>query len=64
VYLAATVPGWTRWSVAEEMLRKMRAEEVEVDPQGARRIIGLPEEQALGPREHDAAAAGVISEHK
>ena len=24
VNLAATVPGWTRWSVAEEMLRKMQ----------------------------------------
>ena len=28
VNLAATVPGWTRWSVAEEMLKKM-------NPQGA-----------------------------
>jgi hypothetical protein len=36
VNLAATVPGWTRWSVAEEMLRRMRAKEVEVDPQAAR----------------------------
>jgi TRAP transporter TAXI family solute receptor len=36
VNLAATVPGWTRWSVAEEMLRRMRAKEVEVDPQVAR----------------------------
>jgi TRAP transporter TAXI family solute receptor len=35
VNLAATVPGWTRWSVAEEMLRRMRAKEVEVDPQVA-----------------------------
>ena len=24
VNLAATVPGWTRWSVAEEMLSRMR----------------------------------------
>jgi TRAP transporter TAXI family solute receptor len=36
VNLAATVPGWTRWSVAEEMLRRMRAKEVEMDPQQAR----------------------------
>jgi len=36
VNLAATVPGWTRWSVAEEMLRRMRAKEVEADPQTAR----------------------------
>jgi TRAP transporter TAXI family solute receptor len=36
VNLAATVPGWTRWSVAEEMLRRMRAKEAEVDPQAAR----------------------------
>jgi hypothetical protein len=36
VNLAATVPGWTRWSVAEEMLRRMRAKEVEVDPQELR----------------------------
>jgi TRAP transporter TAXI family solute receptor len=36
VNLAATVPGWTRWSVAEETLRRMRAKEVEVDPQVAR----------------------------
>ena len=34
VNLAATVPGWTRWSVAEEMLRRMRAKEP-ADPQVA-----------------------------
>jgi TRAP transporter TAXI family solute receptor len=34
VNLAATVPGWTRWSVAEEMLRRMRAKEA-ADPQVA-----------------------------
>jgi TRAP-type uncharacterized transport system substrate-binding protein len=34
VNLAATVPGWTRWSVAEEMLRRLRAKEV-ADPQVA-----------------------------
>jgi TRAP-type uncharacterized transport system substrate-binding protein len=28
VNLAATVPGWTRWSVAEDMLRKIRPAEV------------------------------------
>jgi hypothetical protein len=28
VNLAATVPGWTRWSVAEDMLRKVRPAEV------------------------------------
>jgi TRAP transporter TAXI family solute receptor len=28
VNLAATVPGWTRWSVADEMLRKLRAKTV------------------------------------
>lgn len=27
VNLAATVPGWTRWSVAEEMLRKVRPQD-------------------------------------
>ena len=27
VNLAATVPGWTRWGVAEEMLRRVRAKE-------------------------------------
>jgi TRAP transporter TAXI family solute receptor len=31
VNLAATVPGWQRWSVADEMLRKIRPQEV--DPQ-------------------------------
>ena len=36
VNLAATVPGWTRWSVAEEMLRRMRAKEVAADPQELR----------------------------
>ena len=33
VNLAATVPGWTRWSVAEEMLRRLRAKDG--DPQVA-----------------------------
>jgi uncharacterized protein len=28
VNLGATVPGWTRWSVAEEMLRRMRQKEM------------------------------------
>ena len=28
VNLTATVPGWTRWSVAEEMLRRLRPKEV------------------------------------
>ena len=30
VNLAATVPGWTRWSVADEMLKRVRAKEPEV----------------------------------
>jgi TRAP transporter TAXI family solute receptor len=34
VNLAATVPGWTRWSVAEEMLRRLRSKDV-ADPQVA-----------------------------
>jgi TRAP-type uncharacterized transport system substrate-binding protein len=34
VNLAATVPGWTRWSVAEEMLRRVRPKDA-VDPQVA-----------------------------
>jgi TRAP-type uncharacterized transport system substrate-binding protein len=29
VNLAATVPGWTRWSVADEMLRKIRPQDAE-----------------------------------
>jgi hypothetical protein len=33
VNLAATVPGWTRWSVADEMLKKIRPQDV--DPQVA-----------------------------
>ena len=33
VNLAATVPGWTRWSAAEEMLRRLRPQEA--DPQVA-----------------------------
>ena len=33
VNLAATVPGWMRWSVADEMLRKIRPQDV--DPQVA-----------------------------
>jgi TRAP-type uncharacterized transport system substrate-binding protein len=33
VNLAASVPGWTRWSVADEMLRKIRPQDV--DPQVA-----------------------------
>jgi TRAP transporter TAXI family solute receptor len=33
VNLAATVPGWNRWNVADEMLRRMRAKET--DPQSA-----------------------------
>ena len=33
VNLAATVPGWTRWSVAEEMLKRLRAKDG--DPQVA-----------------------------
>jgi TRAP-type uncharacterized transport system substrate-binding protein len=32
VNLAATVPGWTRWSVAEDMLRKMRQDTVAEAP--------------------------------
>jgi TRAP-type uncharacterized transport system substrate-binding protein len=32
VNLAATVPGWTRWSVAEEMLRKARQDAVAEAP--------------------------------
>jgi len=34
VNLAATVPGWTRWSVADEMLRKVRPQEAS-EPQAA-----------------------------
>jgi TRAP-type uncharacterized transport system substrate-binding protein len=34
VNLAATVPGWTRWGVAEEMLRRIRPKDA-VDPQVA-----------------------------
>jgi uncharacterized protein len=34
VNLAATVPGWTRWSVAEEMLRRMRPPDA-LEPQAA-----------------------------
>jgi len=30
VNLAATVPGWTRWSVADEMLKRVRAKDAEV----------------------------------
>jgi TRAP-type uncharacterized transport system substrate-binding protein len=30
VNLAATVPGWTRWSVSEEMLKKVRSRDAEV----------------------------------
>jgi hypothetical protein len=30
VNLAATVPGWTRWSVAEEMLRRMQQKDPKV----------------------------------
>jgi uncharacterized protein len=33
VNLAATVPGWTRWSVAEEMLQKVRQDNVANEPQ-------------------------------
>ena len=32
VNLAATVPGWTRWSVAEDMLRKVRQDTVAEAP--------------------------------
>ena len=32
VNLAATVPGWTRWSVAEDMLRKVRQDAVAEAP--------------------------------
>jgi len=32
VNLAATVPGWTRWSVAEDMLRKVRQDAVAETP--------------------------------
>lgn len=35
VNLAATVPGWTRWSVADEMLRKVRPQEAGDPPQVA-----------------------------
>src|SRR5215467_6900106 len=34
VNLAATVPGWTRWAVAEEMLRRIRPKDA-VDPHAA-----------------------------
>ena len=34
VNLAATVPGWTRWSVADEMLKKIRPQDA-ADPQVA-----------------------------
>jgi TRAP-type uncharacterized transport system substrate-binding protein len=36
VNLAATVPGWSRWAVAEEMLRRIRPKDA-VDPQVASR---------------------------
>src|SRR6266436_304327 len=36
VNLAATVPGWTRWSVAEDMLRSLRPQDA-ADPQVASR---------------------------
>jgi hypothetical protein len=32
VNLAATVPGWTRWSVAEDMLRKVRQDSIAEAP--------------------------------
>ena len=36
VNLAATVPGWNRWSVAEEMLRRLRGKDVaDAQPPGA-----------------------------
>src|SRR5713101_1034865 len=34
VNLAATVPGWTRWSVSDEMLRRLRSQDV-AEPQVA-----------------------------
>jgi TRAP transporter TAXI family solute receptor len=44
VNLAATVPGWTRWSVAEDMLRRLRAKEP-ADPQVASADFYLTQQQ-------------------
>ena len=45
VNLAATVPGWTRWSVADEMLKRVRAEGDGGGAGGERRLLDIPEEQ-------------------
>ena len=54
VNLAATVPGWTRWGVAEEMLKRVRSKE---DGNGQYRLFHLPEEQGARGREPYAGAA-------
>ena len=48
VNLAATVPGWTRWGFADEMLKRIRPKE---RGRGGRRLLDLPEEQGSGGRQ-------------
>lgn len=58
VNLAATVPGWTRWSVADEMLKRVRPNEL--DAQGASGEFGAflknkgPAAANLSPDQRDA----------
>jgi TRAP-type uncharacterized transport system substrate-binding protein len=40
VNLAATVPGWTRWSVADDMLRKLRQQDMAGEAQADSRQFG------------------------
>ncbi len=40
VNLAATVPGWTRWGVADDMLRKLRQEDPASEAQADSRQFG------------------------
>ncbi len=59
VNLAATFPGWTRWSVADDMLRKLRQDAVAEAPSRERRIQRLPAHQDRGHRHAGAARSAV-----
>lgn len=53
INLTATVPGWTHWSAAEEMLKRVRS----ADASGPRRVCCISEQQRVGNRKSDGRTA-------
>ncbi len=59
VNLAATVPGWTRWSVAEDMLRKVRQDAVAEAPPASGEFTAFLKNQDRR-RRYTGAARGAV----